>query len=101
MIRTVILLFLFVWSAAVPVLGQRMEKVKGKPMYTVLPFDAIPSIDAPVLVDAADGDRFMSAQEMVIGIVDGGEARAYSAWHLDRHEIVNDVINGVPIAVTW
>ena len=31
----------------------------------------------------------MGSQEMVIGVVDGDEARAYSAWHLDQHEIVD------------
>ena len=30
-----------------------------------------------------------------------GQARAYSAWHLDHHEIVNDRIGKTAIAVTW
>jgi hypothetical protein len=29
------------------------------------------------------------------------EQRAYSTWQLDRHEIVNDVFEGRPVAVTW
>ena len=30
-----------------------------------------------------------------------GDARAYSVPLLSRHEIVNDVVGGKPIAVTW
>ena len=43
----------------------------------------------------------MRDDEMVIGVVHNGIARAYSAWYLDRHEIVNDVVGGDPVAVTW
>jgi hypothetical protein len=34
-------------------------------------------------------------------VVLGGEARAYSLWQLDAHEIVNDQIAGTAIAATW
>ena len=37
----------------------------------------------------------------MIGVVGDHEQRAYSAWTLDLHEIVNDVVEGQPIAVTW
>ena len=43
----------------------------------------------------------MSDDEPVLGVVVGRDARAYSLWHLDRHEIVNDTIGKLPIAVTW
>ncbi len=43
----------------------------------------------------------MNKNEMVIGVVHDGVAKAYSVWHLDRHEIVNDVVADDPIAVTW
>jgi hypothetical protein len=36
-----------------------------------------------------------------MGLVTQGEAKAYSLWHLDAHEIVNDVIGDIPIAVAW
>ena len=38
---------------------------------------------------------------MIIGVVLDGEARAYSIWHLDRHEVVNDRLGETPIAATW
>lgn len=76
--------------------------VEGEPMYTVLPMDAIPSIDEPVFVGAADADAFLEPDEPVLGVVGvDGSARAYSAWHLESHEIVNDVLDGRPIAATW
>jgi len=30
-----------------------------------------------------------------------GQAKAYSTWHLDRHEVVNDYIGETAIAATW
>jgi len=76
--------------------------VDGDPMYTVLPPDAIPAIDDPVFVSPVAAERWMQDDEMVIGVIGpGGEARAYSTWHLDGHEIVNDRVGDVPIAVTW
>jgi len=43
----------------------------------------------------------MSEDEMVIGVLLHGEARAYSLWQLDAHEIVNDQVGDVKFAVTW
>jgi hypothetical protein len=67
---------------------------------SVLPKDAIPSIDAPVFEHASRTFQYVD-DEPVIGVVGQHEQRAYSAWTLDLHEIVNDEIDGVPIAVTW
>jgi hypothetical protein len=76
--------------------------VDGDPMYDVLPRDAIPSIDEPVFVSAEEAAAFMADDEPILGVVGAnGEARAYSAWHLDAHEIVNDTLDGRPIMVTW
>jgi hypothetical protein len=43
----------------------------------------------------------MRPKEPVLGVVVDGEARAYSLWQLDAHEIVNDEIAGSAIAATW
>jgi hypothetical protein len=76
--------------------------VEGTPMYDVLPLDGIPSIDEPVFVDAATASAFMRDDEPVLGVVGvAGTPKAYSAWHLDAHEIVNDELDGRPIAATW
>jgi hypothetical protein len=39
--------------------------------------------------------------EHVIGVYINGDARAYPIRMLSRHEIVNDVVGGEYIAVTW
>ena len=68
---------------------------------SVLPRDAIPSIDAPEFLDAGAASEFMSDGHLVIGLSVGGEHRAYSTAFLSSHEIVNDTIGGAPVAVTW
>ena len=55
----------------------------------------------PEFLSGEEAAAQMSPDEMVMGILVGGEARAYSLWHLDAHEIVNDTIAGTPIAATW
>jgi len=78
------------------------ESVGGAWLYTVLEPDAIPSIDRPKFVPAAKGEEFMAPEEPVIGLIGPkGTPRAYSTWLLDHHEIVNDRIDGKPVAVTW
>jgi len=79
------------------------EKIGDGVMVTVLPPNAIPALTNPIFLSRADADRLMLDDEPVLGLVDPvtGQAKAYSLWHLDRHEIVNDRLGGKPIAVTW
>ncbi len=81
--------------------GAAQEEYRGAPILTVLPKDAIPAIDRPEFVSVAEADKVMQADELVISLRDGATARAYSTWLLNHHEIVNDVVDGVPVAVTW
>jgi hypothetical protein len=67
----------------------------------VLSKDAIRAIDSPLFESAERAAAFMRDEELVIGVTDGKQAKAYSTWLLDNHEIVNDVIGSTPIAVTW
>lgn len=83
-------------------LVQDIEKVINRdPVIRVLPKDAIPAIDSPAFEAAKTAAGFMRDEEIVIGVTDGEQAKAYSTWLLDNHEIVNDVIGSTPIAVTW
>ena len=68
---------------------------------TLLPKDGIPSIDDPKFASAKEADSFMQPDEMVIGVDIGGDRRAYSVPLLSSHEIVNDVVGGRKVAVTW
>ncbi len=63
--------------------------------------DQIRSIDEPRFDGAGEADAYLSADEPVLGVNIGEEARAYPVTMLSRHEIVNDWIGGTPIAVTW
>ena len=68
---------------------------------TLLPRDAIPAIDNPTFLTAEEADQFYDPGELVLGVELNGDARAYSVPLLSRHEIVNDTVGGVKIAVTW
>jgi len=63
------------------------------------PRDAFPVLDRPKMTKAADAR--LGAAEPVIGVVVGGEARAYPVAVMGRHELANDVCGKVPIAVSW
>jgi len=65
------------------------------------PRDGIPPIDHPRLVALASGDRFLTPHEPVIAVQVGGQARAYPEQILVWHEIVNDDLGGIPIAVSY
>ena len=68
---------------------------------TLLGYDGIPAILDPEFVDADIADIWMKPDEAVMGVSINGDNRAYSIPMLSRHEIVNDVVGGEPIAVTW
>ena len=68
---------------------------------TLLPKDGIPAIDDPKFTSAKEADKFMRPDEMVLGVSINGDSRAYSIPLLSSHEIVNDVVGGRKIAVTW
>ena len=61
--------------------------------------DGIPAIDAPNFIAVSQVD--IAAREPVISLEIDGIARAYPLSILIWHEIVNDMINDKPIAVTY
>jgi Protein of unknown function (DUF3179) len=62
--------------------------------------DGIPAVDAPRFVAVEEAD-FLEDREPVIELVLEGDARAYPIRILIWHEIANDVVAGVPVAVTF
>ena len=62
--------------------------------------DGIPPIDSPRFKPVSEIIR-MAPIEPVIGLVVNGEQKAYPLQVLMWHEIVNDEIGGVPVAVTF
>jgi len=64
------------------------------------PKDGIPSIDKPIFKSVVDG-RDLTDKEAVIGLAIAGDARAYPLRILIWHEIVNDIVGGIPVTVTY
>jgi len=62
--------------------------------------DEIPSIDKPHLVDAGDAN-FLNDDDIVLGVEYNGVARAYPKKIMNWHQVVNDELNGTPVAVTF
>jgi len=65
------------------------------------PPDGIPPIDAPVFTSVVAADEWIDDAEPVVVIEIGGDERAYPVQILIWHEIVNDTVGGVPVAVTY
>lgn len=63
--------------------------------------DGIPPIDAPIFADVEDRRGALPENAPVMSVEIDGDARAYPLEILLWHEIVNDVVGGVPIAVTY
>ena len=70
-------------------------------MVKVLGFDGIPAILDPEFVDVDVAWRWMDPDEQVLALSINGDHRAYPINVLSRHEIVNDTVGGIPVAVTW
>jgi uncharacterized protein DUF3179 len=62
--------------------------------------DAIPAVRDPQFVKASQA-TFLEANDKVIGVVVEGRARAYPIRILNWHEVVDDSIEGTPLAVTF
>ena len=60
----------------------------------------IPELNNPERLTPAEAD-FMTPEELVLGVVIGGEAGAYPVRFLARHELLNDVVGGVPVALGY
>ena len=45
--------------------------------------------------------KYIVTSDRVVGVVLGGEARAYPVRLLNWHEVINDTLGGIPIAVTY
>ena len=66
------------------------------------PPDGIPSIDNPRFVTVQEADKnFLLDSDLILGLNINGDIRAYPLSILVWHEIVNDKVGGVPVAVTY
>lgn len=72
------------------------EIISGGP-----PKDGIPPIDEPKFISVEEAGEWLRPVEPVILVQVGEDARAYPLQILTYHEIVNDTIGGLPLAITF
>ena len=65
------------------------------------PRDGIPSIDNPKFVTLDEADEWIEDNELVLGITYKGVKRVYPLQIMVWHEIVNEIIAGDPLLVTY
>lgn len=65
------------------------------------PKDGIPAIDNPRFVSVEEADSWIADRESVLVVSQGGETHIHPIQILMWHEIVNDVVGGVPVSVTY
>jgi hypothetical protein len=65
------------------------------------PKDGIPSIDNPGFVRVESAAEWLSPREPVIAVRNKDTTKIYPLQILTYHEIVNDEIGGIPVAVTF
>ena len=70
-------------------------------LYVSLAPDEIRSIDQPLFDSPASVRGLLPSQDLVISLAVGGQAHAYPVNLLSLHEVVNDVVGGRPVAITW
>ncbi len=99
-----ILTVIFVLLALPTAMAQRniqKDTIQGHIMYSVLKKGDIPGIYNPEYYDAAKAAEVYFDEEPIMVVSGETSSHAYSTWHLDHHEIVNDRIDGVALAATW
>ncbi len=62
--------------------------------------DGIPSLDNPRMIDAKDAD-YLLGTDLVFGVAINGDIRAYPLRIMGWHEMFNEVIGGVSVALAY
>jgi hypothetical protein len=84
-------------------------RVPRAELVTALPKDSLPKWDSPPLVptDAISEQirfgrkKYLVSTDRVVGVIVNGQSRTYPISLLTVHEVINDTLAGVPIAVTY
>lgn len=58
-------------------------------------------IDRPRYVTVDEADAFLDPRDPIIALALGSDARAYPLRYLVWHEVVNDMVDGTPLLVTY
>lgn len=122
----VLVLLLLVWSLLGPILGHRpvgdgraldsygfdlsnLAVARETLVPSGNPRGFLPSLDRPAHLRGADmavynersRSKYVVSTDRVAGIVVNGHAHAWPLSLLNVHEVVNDVVGGVPVAATY
>ncbi len=62
--------------------------------------DGIPALNFPKMIGAQDAG-YLEPDNLVFGVAINGDARAYPLRILNWHEMFNDVVGGVPVALAY
>ncbi len=62
--------------------------------------DGIPPLDTPDMISAGEAS-YLADDDLVFGIEIDGDARAYPLRIMGWHEMMNDTVGGVPIALAY
>ena len=65
------------------------------------PKDGIPALSEATFIPVEQETRIGEREPVITLEINGVEARAYPLRYLTWHEIVNDVVGGIPVAVTF
>ena len=84
-------------SCVVAGLGPAASTAQNKAATASLPYVAVHD---PQFISVREA-TFMSADNRVIGLMDGATAKAYPAGILSQHGLVQDTSRSGPIAITW
>lgn len=76
--------------------GNWVEVMSGGP-----PKDGIPALNDPEMIDVSDESKISEREPVLTVEIAGSRPRAYPIRYLIWHEIVNDVVGDVPVAVTF
>ena len=65
------------------------------------PKDGIPALSDPSFISVTEESRIDPLEPVITVELDGAKPRAYPIRYLTWHEIVNDAVGGIPVAVTF
>ncbi|MDJ0943636.1 MAG: DUF3179 domain-containing protein [Kiloniellales bacterium] len=88
--------FLVPWASQPETMRIRLEEIT----WGGVAVDGIPSLDDPELIAAAEAD-YLREDDLVFGVEINGDARAYPLRIMGWHEMFNETIGGVPVALAY
>ena len=93
------------FTAAVLIDGDEFDKEKhfDENHRRAVERDEFPVFNNPSMLSAIEAEQqnMVKAQDLVLGVAHGDESKAYPIPVLGTHELGNDTIDGIPIAVSW